>query len=202
MSSGLLAVITVVGLNLILILVLLRRPALLQVSGGRVLAFLAILAMPVAAFSVGLGEHVERSKRTEFCVSCHVMEPYGRSLLIDSVDHLPAQHAQNARVDGELSCFVCHTNYTMFGDIQSKITGVRHVWINYMGTIPEELSLYQPYQNRECLYCHGEARFFNEGLHGAMRAELDSNEVSCLECHTLVHDVENLDALEMWESGR
>ena len=46
------------------------------------------------------------------------------------------------------------------------------------------------------------ARFFNEGLHGTMRAELDSNEVSCLECHTLVHDVENLDALEMWESGR
>ena len=66
MSPGLLAVVAVVGLNLILILVLLRRPALLQVSGGRVLTFLAILAMPVAAFSVGPGEHVERSKRTEF----------------------------------------------------------------------------------------------------------------------------------------
>lgn len=70
------------------------------------------------------------------------------------------------------------------------------------GTIPEELSLYQPYQNRECLYCHGEARFFNEGLHGEMRAELDSNDVSCLECHTSVHDVAHLDTLEMWEGGQ
>ena len=82
----------------------------------------------------------------------------------------------------------------MFGDLQAKVTGVRHVWINYLGTIPDDLTLYQPYQNRECLYCHGEARFFNEdGLHGEMRPEFDSNEISCLECHTLVHDVGQLD---------
>ena len=169
------------------------------VAGGRVLAFLAILAMPVAAFSVGLGEHIEQSKQTEFCVSCHVMEPYGRSLMIDSADHLPAQYFQNARVDSELACFVCHTNYTMFGDLQAKVTGIKHVWVNYLGTIPDELTLYQPYQNRECLYCHGEARFFNEGLHGGMRPELDSNEISCLKCHTLVHDVDQLDALDLWD---
>ena len=202
MSPGLLAVIAVTAVNLALISVLLRRPGLLGVAGGRLLAFLAILAMPVAAFSVGLGEHVEQSKQTEFCVSCHVMEPYGRSLLIDSADHLPAQHFQNARVDSELACFVCHTNYTMFGDLQAKITGIRHVWVNYLGTIPDELTLYQPYQNRECLYCHGEARFFNEGLHGEMRPELDSNELSCLECHTLAHDVDQLGALDMWDGGQ
>ena len=202
-SSGLLAVIAVTSLNLILVFILVRRPELTRVAGGRVLAFLTILAMPVAAFSVGLGEHIDQSKRTEFCVSCHVMEPYGRSLLIDSPDHLPAQHFQNARVDQEFACFVCHTNYTMFGDLQAKATGIRHVLVNYLGTIPDELTLYEPYQNRECLYCHGEARVFNESdLHLDMRPELDSNALSCLECHTVVHDVSQLETLDMWDSGR
>ena len=203
MSPGLLAVIAVTSLNLILVLILVRRPELTRVAGGRVLAFLTILVMPVAAFSVGLGEHIEQSKRTVFCVSCHVMEPYGRSLSIDSADHLPAQHFQNARVDQEFACFVCHTNYTMFGDLQAKVTGIRHVWVNYLGTVPDELTLYEPYRNRECLYCHGKARFFNENdLHLDMRPELDSDDLSCLECHTLVHDVPHLGTLDMWEGGR
>ena len=201
MPTGLLGVVVIATIDLALLLILLRRPGLMGVAGGRVLGFLAILVLPIAAFSTGLGQHVERSKRTEFCVSCHVMEPYGRSLRIDSADHLPAQHFQNARVDSELACFVCHTNYTMFGDLQAKITGIRHVWVNYLGTIPDELTLYQPYQNRECLYCHGEARFFSEGLHGEMRPELDSNEISCLECHSLAHDVDQLGTLDMWDGA-
>ena len=202
MFSGLLGVIITAILNLGLVAILLRRPQLIGVAGGRILAFLTVLALPVAVFVLGLGQHVERSKRTEFCVSCHVMEPYGRSLLIDSPDHLPAQHFQNARVEADHACFVCHTNYTMFGDIQAKFTGIRHVWVNYLGTIPEKPTLYQPYQNRECLYCHGEARFFGESdIHRDMRPELDANEISCLECHAPVHDVDRLDALDMWDPG-
>ena len=130
------------------------------------------------------------------------MEPYGRSLLIDSADHLPAQHSQNARVDGEFSCFVCHTNYTMFGDIQSKITGVRHVWINYLVRFPRSFRSISPIRTASVCIATARPVFFNEGLHGEMRAELDSNDVSCLECHTSVHDVAHLDTLEMWEGGQ
>ena len=172
-------------------------------AGGRVLAFLTILALPVLGFAVGLFEHAEVAKRTEFCVSCHVMEPYGRSLLVDSADHLPAQHFQNARVSQNEACYVCHTNYAMFGDLQSKLVGVRHVLVNYLGTVPDEVALYEPYQNRECLYCHGGARYFEElDFHIDMRAEMETNEISCLECHDLSHDVGHLDSLDMWEGSQ
>ena len=203
MSPGLFGVFAIGLFNLALIAVVLRRPGLIAVAGGRLLVFLAVLALPVIAFSLGLGQHVERSKRTAFCVSCHVMEPYGQSLDIDSPDHLPAQHFQNARVDKDLACFVCHTNYTMYGDLQAKMTGLKHVWVNYLGTVPDELTLYRPYQNRECLHCHAEARFFEESdLHRDIRPELESNDISCLECHDLVHDVGELATLDMWEGGR
>ena len=77
--------------------------ALLALSG---LGAGLILVLPALGFFVGFAEHTNQAKRIEFCVSCHVMEPYGRSLLIDSVDHLPANHFQNARVDQAQACFV------------------------------------------------------------------------------------------------
>ena len=172
------------------------------VAGGRVLVFLTIVIFPTLGFTVGFFEHASEAKRTEFCVSCHVMEPYGASLRIDSVEHLPASHVQNARVDPEHACFVCHTNYTMFGDLSAKLTGLRHIYVNYVTGVPDQVELYQPYRNRECLSCHRGARSFEElDFHIDIRPELDLEEFSCLECHTLTHDIAELATFEMWEPG-
>ncbi len=176
------------------------RPSLTAARGGRILAFLAFLVLPLLATAMGLSAHVEQSKTTEFCLSCHVMEPYGKSLQVDDETWLPAQHYQNNRIPRDKACFTCHTDYTMFGDVNAKLRGLRHVYVNYLGEIPEKIELYEPYNNRECLHCHAGARAFEESdLHKEMRADLGSNATSCLECHTPAHDVHELDGKPLWK---
>ena len=190
-----------------LLLALLLRPAMTRERGGRVLAFLGILALPSLAFAVGFNAHVERSKKREFCLSCHIMEPYGKSLRIDDPGHLPASHFQNHRVPPDQACYTCHTNYAMFGGLKAKLGGLRHMYVYYLGTPPkpEEIKLYEPYNNRECLHCHVGARSFEEGVvhtaDPAVMAEIKSNKLSCVSsgCHETVHDVAKLGEQKFWK---
>jgi nitrate/TMAO reductase-like tetraheme cytochrome c subunit len=200
MTSYLDAGLTAIALGLVaLILLISYRPTLTDARGGKVLAFLAFFIMPVLVTWVGTSEHIEHSKTTSFCLSCHVMEPYGRSLRIDDASYLPAYHYQNNLVPRDATCYTCHTTYTMFGGIKSKLQGMRHVYIYYLGTVPEKIQLYQPFQNRECLHCHDGARSFEEQeFHVDIRAELASNETSCLECHGDTHDVQHLADKKTW----
>ncbi len=178
---------------------LIARPSLTTGIRGRVITFLALFLLPVLSLAFGANLHLEKSKTTEFCLSCHVMEPYGESLGVEDQDYLPAVHFQNGLVPRDRVCFSCHTQYTMYGDLQAKVTGVKHLWVNYFGTPAEPLALYQPFRNRECLHCHGGARSFEESeLHLDIKGELVSNETSCLECHELIHSVGELDGLEKW----
>jgi hypothetical protein len=71
--------------------------------------FLAFFIFPILAGSLGYNHHMERSKQTTFCLSCHVMEPYGRSLHVDDPTWLPAAHYQNNRVPRDEACYTCHT---------------------------------------------------------------------------------------------
>lgn len=187
-----------------LIVLLVLRPSLTTIRGGRILAFLAFLVLPMLATAMGLSAHLEHSKSTQFCLSCHVMEPYGQSLDVDDAAWLPAQHFQNNRVPRDRACFTCHADYTLFGDTKAKLRGLRHVYVYYIGDIPEKIQLYEPYNNRECLHCHAGARSFEESdLHKEVRGELGSNTTSCLECHDAVHNVNELEGKALWkEPGR
>lgn len=192
-----LAAVVLVTIALIALVVL--RPSLTAARGGKILAFLALLVLPVIVTVAGLQAHMEQSKTTEFCLSCHVMEPYGKSLYVDAADWLPAAHFQNKRIPRDHACFTCHTNYTLFGDYKAKLHGLRHIYVNYLGTIPAKIALYEPYKNRECLHCHGGARSFEENdVHKEIRADLASNATSCLECHATVHEVHDLAGKPLW----
>lgn len=194
------AFVTVVLVTIALIALVVLRPSLVQARGGRVLAFFSLFVLPLAVTGLGVAAQVEHSKSTEFCLSCHVMEPYGRSLRVDDASYVPAQHFQNNRVPRDMACFTCHTNYTMFGDVKAKLRGLRHVYVNYIGTIPKQIKLYDPYSNRECLHCHAGARSFEESdLHKEIRADLTANKTSCLECHDTIHNAHGLAGLKMWE---
>ncbi|MCH9650178.1 MAG: NapC/NirT family cytochrome c [Deltaproteobacteria bacterium] len=196
MTPVLLSLIT---LSVVLAAALVWRPSLVAGTRGRILTFLALFLLPVLALAFGANLHLEKSKTTEFCLSCHVMEPYGESLQLEEREYLPAVHFQNSLVSREHACFTCHTHYTMYGDLQAKVAGVKHLWVNYFGTPGEPIELYEPYRNRECLHCHGGARSFEEAeFHADIRAELTTDETSCLECHEFVHAVEELDGLEKW----
>ena len=196
------ALVALILLDAALAVMLLVRTDVLSSMAGRLLAFVGLVVLPAMVTALGFSHHLQRSTTTSFCLSCHVMEPYGQSMLIDSVDHLPANHFQNRRIDQEHACYTCHTNYAMFGDVRAKLNGLVHLWVNYVGPIPEPLTLYEPYQNRECLHCHAGARSYEESdMHVDVLAELQSNDVSCLECHDLSHDVGSLDELPVWREG-
>lgn len=167
---------------------------------GAILGFLALFALPILVTSLNANAHLEQSKSTSFCLSCHEMMPYGRSLLNEDTEHLPAVHYQNRLVDKDHACYTCHTSYAMYGDVRAKIKGLQHVWVHYLGTPPEILELYEPYNNRECLHCHRGARSFEEGEDHVDEAEaLASGETSCLDCHDLVHDVDQIDEADLWQ---
>jgi cytochrome c-type protein NapC len=192
------AALVLVTIALISLVVL--RPALVATKGGRSLAFISLFILPLMATGLGTAAQVEHSKTTGFCLSCHVMAPYGKSLYVDDAAYVPAGHFQNNRVPRGQACFTCHTDYTLFGDYKAKLRGLRHVYINYIGTIPKQIELYSPYNNRECLHCHAGARSFEENeVHQSVRAELGKNSTSCLECHDTIHNAHGLDGVKMWK---
>ena len=192
-SLGLLMALTAILLGL-----LTARPGLVASRTGRILAFVVFFLLPAACLWAGMTLHLESSKSTEFCLSCHVMEPYGESLWVDDASALPAGHFQNRQLDREQACFTCHTQYTMFGDYKAKWAGLQHLYVYYLGQVPEKIELYEPYQNRECLHCHGGARSY-EVAHEDYAGELRSNEISCLECHDVAHAVSELEGAARWQ---
>lgn len=194
------AIIAVIVLSIILVSLILLRPSVTTAQGGKMLAFIAFFILPIVATVFGASIHLENSKSTQFCLSCHVMEPYGKSLYRDDPAYLPAAHFQNHRIPKESACFSCHTHYTMFGDLTSKMRGLKHIYMYYLATPPPKLTLYEPFQNRECLYCHAGARSFEETTpHNAMQQQLADNSMSCITCHNKIHDVANLDKAKPWK---
>ena len=188
-----------VVLTVVLILAIASRPAMTAGRAGRVLAFVAFCVLPIVVTAVGVGAHLEHSKSTEFCLSCHVMGPYGESLYFEDESHVAALHFQNRWIPPERACFTCHTTYTMFGDLRAKMQGLKHVYVYYLGKVPEQLELYEPYNNRECLSCHGGARRFEASeLHLEVRDELSSGDTSCMDCHEPIHDIDGLAAAARW----
>ena len=194
------AVVTIILLSIVLIGLLTFRPSLTAVQGGKILAFMAFFILPVIATVLGASIQLEHSKSTQFCLSCHTMEPYGKSLFVDDPTHIPASHFQNNRIPRDQACFTCHTHYTMFGDLHAKVRGLKHLYVYYFKEIPPKLALYESYKNRECLHCHANARSFEEkSPHKEMRAQLISNEMSCLTCHNTIHNIGQLDKAKIWK---
>jgi cytochrome c-type protein NapC len=195
----------IIGITMALVLVLVFRPEITRARGGKILAFFPLFALPAAAGAIGGWSHLEDSKQTQFCLSCHVMTDYGKSLYIDDPSFVPAAHFQNHRIPTEEACYTCHTNYTLYGDVTSKLRGLRHVYVYYFGKVPEpsEIKLYSSYNNRECLHCHEGARSFEEdAVHTAdpsIMASIKSNETSCMSCHDQVHDVGKLGERKFWQ---
>jgi len=62
---------------------LIFRPAITTTRGGKILAFVAMFCLPAFCGLLGVSKEMVRSKSTTFCLSCHAMEAYGKSLYID-----------------------------------------------------------------------------------------------------------------------
>jgi cytochrome c-type protein NapC len=197
------------GLTIVLIAVIVFRPGITATRGGKMIAFLVLFALPILCAGMGGSAELEHAKSTEFCLSCHIMEPYGKSLLVDDPGHLASAHFQNHRVPPGEDCYTCHTNYAMFGGVKAKLGGPKHIYVYYLKTppAPEDIRLYEPFHNRECLHCHAGARSFEEGaVHTAdpdLLPALRTNKTSCVSsgCHEVVHGIRNLKDAKFWKGG-
>jgi cytochrome c-type protein NapC len=199
-----------ISITLLLAILVAARAELTRARGGKILAFLALCMLPALAVWVGFSEHMERAESTQFCLSCHVMHDFGRSLHVDDPSYIPAKHFQNNLVPRDRACYTCHTDYTMFGTVHAKFRGLRHIYVQYLGRVPEpaDIRLYTPFNNRECLHCHAGARDFEEEPKHSktpdMIARINSNQESCMaaNCHDTVHDVATLKDATFWKGGQ
>jgi nitrate/TMAO reductase-like tetraheme cytochrome c subunit len=200
MTTAVLSV--VIAITLVIAGLVVARPGITAARPGKILAFLGLFIFPVFAWLLGFDDHLERSKQTRFCLSCHIMEPYGKSLLIDDRSYIPAAHYQNNRVPRDEACYTCHTDYTLYtGGIKAKVRGLQHIYAQYIGKPQQPIKLYQPFNNSVCLHCHLGARSFEEGAtHTALMDEIKHNHLSCMSsgCHYMVHNVSQLDGLKFW----
>jgi len=194
--------ISLILVSLALAVTVALRPGIMATRGGKILLFFVLFLLPALTLAMVSEKQIEHTKRTEFCLSCHTMEPYGRSLHVDNASYIPAAHFQNARIPRDEACYTCHTDYTLYGGVHAKLRGLVHVYKQYISHPSNPVHLYTPYNNRECLHCHQGARSFEEqAVHSAMMDDIKSNKLSCVSsgCHDTIHNVQHLNAEKFWK---
>jgi cytochrome c-type protein NapC len=181
------------------------RPVVRDAAGGKILAFVSLFMLPAFCLATGMSAHMQRSEQTSFCISCHAMEPYGRSLHVDDPSYIPAQHFQNHRVPADMACYACHADYTIYGPLKDKFQGIKRIYMQYVSTPPAHITIPGGYNNHQCLRCHLGARSFQENpVHKAIMDSLTSNQLSCVTsgCHDTIHNVDALGHVKFWSPAQ
>jgi cytochrome c-type protein NapC len=196
-----------IALSVALASIFLFKPAVSTGAGWKIVAFIGLCVLPAMCLVGGMNTHVQRSEQTSFCISCHVMAPFGRSLFIDDAKPIPAQHFQNHRVPADMACISCHADYSLYGPLIDKVRGLNRIYFQYVTTPPDPASIRIPggFKNAQCLHCHLGARNFEENpVHSAMMDSLESNQMSCLAsgCHDTTHEIPNLSHDKFWSPAQ
>ena len=206
-----LAIVTgLVLVSALLALVAAFHPRIARSREGRSLAFVALAVLPALCMWAGFTEHLDRATSTRFCLSCHVMHDFGETLRYDDRSYIPAVHYQSNLIPRDHACYTCHSDYALFGGVKTKLHGLRHVYVEYFGTIPKptDIKLYNPFPNLTCLHCHLGSRKFEEvnGHHKTpdMLSQVKSGQLSCISsgCHDTVHDVSDLQGAALWKEPK
>jgi cytochrome c-type protein NapC len=195
-ALGLLALVCIAIAASILIVFLVRRPAL--TLPVKLWLFLGFGVFPTVAATSSSVAGMEGTTEREFCGSCHVMTKHFENAGDPNAQGLAARHSRNPFF-GDRSCYVCHADYGMYGYAMTKAGGLGHVYQYYFNgyrKMPleqavEEIHLKKPYDNTNCRQCHTTTLqdWRRVPDHESLKAELDSNKVSCASagCHGYAH---------------
>jgi cytochrome c-type protein NapC len=197
--------IALITLTIVLAGVFLVRTSITLGTTGKILAFGSLCILPALCIAMGMAAHMQRSEQTKFCISCHSMENYGKSLYLDDPKYVPAQHFQNHRIPPDMACYSCHTDYTIYGPMKDKLKGMTRIYLQYISKPPDHIQIPGGFKNAQCLHCHAGARGFEENPeHKAIMDTLISNQMSCITsgCHDMVHAASEVDHLKMWRAGQ
>ncbi|UCF36737.1 MAG: NapC/NirT family cytochrome c [Acidobacteriota bacterium] len=146
---------------------------------------LCILPLPIMLMSTGVG--LEQAKDVEFCNSCHVMGPFVEDMEDPQSNRLAAVHFKNRYIQ-EDHCYVCHTNYGLFGTVEAKVGGLSHIWQDTTGSYRLPVKVRDHYRFTICLNCHGQSqKFQSEASHHGSVEDVLSGQGGCTDCHELSH---------------
>jgi hypothetical protein len=104
-----------------------------------------------------------------------------------------------------MACYSCHTDYTIYGPLKDKLKGMTRIYMQYVSTPPNPITIPGGFKNAQCLHCHLGARNFGENpIHAAIMDSLTSGQMSCLTsgCHDTAHDAANLGREIFWKPGQ
>ena len=159
-----------------------RLPPALAVAG---------LALPAAAYGLGVLMVMEKSKDLHFCGSCHVMAPVVESLHATNGDSLAAIHYTRGLVPTAEACYTCHSGYGIWGTVGAKRAGVMHMVRAFTGWYVLPIHLNGTFDINSCLGCHAGAASFRavtEHQDPDLQAALLNHTMSCTgACHPAAH---------------
>jgi hypothetical protein len=149
-----------------------------------------VVVLPVLTYALGALLIIEDSKTVTFCGSCHVMTPIVASLSGEG-DSLAAVHYRRGLVSHEEACFVCHSGYGIWGTIDAKMAGVRHMLRTVANDYAFPIELVGPFDIGSCLNCHARAATFRAVVAHQdpdTQQALIKHELSCTGvCHSAGH---------------
>ncbi len=182
------ALLFAVAAAIILVVFLVRRPRF--TAATKVWLLFGIGVLPVAAAFTGNVSGFTKSTERSFCASCHTMDRFANDAADMASTTLASKHSRNAMHGGQ-SCYMCHQDYGMFGTVATKLSGLKHMYVYYLGDADAEPKLYKPYTNQACTQCHSMTLpgWKEEPEHEAVKAEIASGEVTCATsgCHGPAH---------------
>jgi cytochrome c-type protein NapC len=192
-----LAVASAVASAVILLLHLVRRPALGATT--KLWLLLGLGVFPIATAGTANVAGFQATQSRTFCGSCHVMIPHAADSEDRASTSLASIHARNPHFGGD-NCYACHEDYGMYGYVITKMGGMRHVWryLTEYRDMPLEISRHdiriaKPLPNDNCMSCHTASapRWLAVPDHASSLEGVKAGRTSCASpgCHGFAHPI-------------
>ena len=158
---------------------------------GESLAAAGLVTLPMLAFALSDFVVIERSKKADFCVSCHLMKPLLDTARPEDSTSMASIHIARGAVPSGTACYTCHAGYGIFGEVDAKLAGVRHMYMTVLGTHSNPLEIYGTFDIDSCLGCHSSSKRFQDvEAHRTpqIQSALLARQMSCTgACHVSAH---------------
>ena len=153
----------------------------------KLLAFAALVAVPVLTMAIANYHTFEGIHEVEACGRCHVMRPMITDMKDPASTTLAARHFRNGWIPQD-QCYACHSDYGLAGNNAAKAEGFRHLARYTTGTYQEPIAFRGRFDNQNCLKCHrGTPLFEAVKSHQTVRPLLEEKAMLCLNCHGQPH---------------
>jgi cytochrome c nitrite reductase small subunit len=179
--AGVLAALALIGF------VLLFRRRHIAAAASQWMLFIGICVMPLPVMLLGSAVGLERAKDVSFCQQCHVMRHFVTDMQDPRSERLAAVHFKNRYIQRS-HCYVCHTDYGLFGTMEAKMAGMGHIWKESTGSYTLPVRMSKPYRFMICLDCHAQsAKFEKVKQHQGLVPKVARGEAGCTSCHGSSH---------------